>query len=96
MDIRLFTILFFISSVSILVTYLLNVAFKKKRYIKYFPAIIMFLFMIYNFIAMNSDSSEGFQSLGRFIMGLFFLTACVSSLIFSIVADIFYKRRKLK
>jgi hypothetical protein len=85
-----------IISVSILVTFILNLIFKKKRYIKYIPVMIMVPFMIYYFITMRSASSEGFESLGKFVMGLFLLTASFSSIIFSITADILYKRRKLK
>lgn len=81
---------------SILVTFILNQIFKKKRYIKYIPVIIMLPFMLYYFITMNSASSESFESLGKFVMGLFLLIACFSSIIFSVTADIFHKRRKLK
>lgn len=79
--------------VSVLVTCILNQIFKKKRYIKYIPVIIMFLFMLYNFATMYSAPSEGFEALGRFIMGLLFLFAGVSSLICSIVLDIVHKNR---
>ena len=85
-----------IVTASILVTFILNYIFKKKRYIKYIPAIIMFPFMIYYFVTMHSVSNESFESLGRFVMGLFLLVAIISSVIYSVAADIILKRRKLK
>jgi hypothetical protein len=85
-----------IVSVSILVTFILDQIFKKKRFVKYIPVIIMFPFMLYYFITMYSASSESFESLGKFVMGLFLLIAIVSSIIFSIIADIVHKRRKVK
>jgi len=81
---------------SILVTLILDRVFKKKRYMKYIPIIIMIPFMIYYFITMRSASSEGFKALGKFVMGLFFLTAILSSIITSITSDIYHNRRKLK
>lgn len=86
-------ILIIIAIASIFVTCLLNQIFKQKRYMKYIPAIIMFPFMMYNFITMYSAPSENFEALGRLVMGLFLLTASVVSLICSIVLDIIYKRR---
>jgi len=84
-----------VSIASILVTCILNLMFKKKRYIKYIPVIIMLPFMIYNFITMYSAPSENFEALGRFAMGLFLLSASFFSLICSIAFDIFHKRRNL-
>jgi hypothetical protein len=82
--------------VSVLVTFILNQIFKKKRYVKYIPVIIMIPFMLYYFDSMRSASNESFESLGRFVMGVFLLTASFSSVIFSIIADIIHKRRGLK
>jgi hypothetical protein len=59
--------------------------------VKYIPAIILFPFMLYNFITMNSVTSESFQSLGRFVMGILLLVPLASSLITSIAFDISYK-----
>jgi hypothetical protein len=81
-------ILILISIAAIIITFILNLLFKKIRYVKYIPAIVLFPFMIYNFITMYSVTSEGFESLGRLIMGILLLTACASSLIASIVFDI--------
>lgn len=92
MDLSLLIII--ILMVSILVALLLNYIFKGKRYIKYIPAIIILPFMIYNFITMYSAPSEGFEALGRFVMGLLLLSACIPSLICSVVLDVFYARRK--
>lgn len=85
-----------IVTASILVTFILNYIFRKKRYIKYIPAIIMIPFMIYYFISMYSVSNESFESLGKFVMGLFLLIAILSSIIFSIAVDIFHTRSKQK
>lgn len=85
-----------ISIISILVTYLLNQIFKKKRYIKYIPVIIMFPFMLYNFITMYSTSSEGFQALGKFVMGLLLLVASIPSLVCSVTLDIFILKNSIK
>jgi hypothetical protein len=82
--------------VSVLVTFIMNQIFKKKRYVKYIPVIIMIPFMLYYFVSMRSASNESFESLGRFVMGVFLLTASFSSVIFSIIADIIHKRRGLK
>ncbi len=79
--------------VAILVTCILNQIFKEKRYIKYIPVIIMFPFMLYNFITMYSAPSENFEALGRFAMGLLLLSASLASLICSITLDILYKKR---
>lgn len=79
--------------VSILVTCILNQIFKKKRYVKYVPVIIMFPFMLYNFITMYSAPSENFEALGRFVMGLLLLSASIPSLICSIIFDIVHKKR---
>jgi hypothetical protein len=40
---------------------------------------------------MYSTTSEGFEALGRLIMGIFFFAAMISSLIFAISADVFHK-----
>lgn len=93
---RLALIITIISAVSILVTWILNRTFNKKRYIKYIPVIIMFPFMMYNFITMYSVETEGFKALGRFVMGLFLLTAIAVSLISSVVFDILYRKRNPK
>lgn len=82
-----------IITASILLTCILNQIFKKKRYIKYIPVIIMFPFMLYNFITMYSAPSENFEALGRFIMGLLLLSASIPSLICSIAFDISHKKR---
>jgi len=79
--------------VLILVTCILNLIFKEKRYIKYIPIIIMLPFMLYNFITMYSAPSENFEALGRFVMGLLLLSASITSLICSITLDIFHKKR---
>jgi drug/metabolite transporter (DMT)-like permease len=83
-----------IVTISILVTALLNYIFKKKRYIKYIPVIILIPFMIYYFITMHSISNESFESLGKFVMGLLLLIAILSSFIYSITVDIFHNRNK--
>ena len=84
-------ILILISIVAIIITFILNLLFKKIRYVKYIPAVVLFPFMIYNFITMYSVTSEGFESLGRFIMGILFLVAFASSLIASIAFDIAHR-----
>jgi hypothetical protein len=89
-------ILVLISIITIILTVILNLSFKKKRYVKYIPAIILFPFMIYNFITMNSVTNEGFQSLGRFVMGILLLVPCASSLIASIAFDITHKIKNRK
>ena len=84
-------ILILISLAAIIITFILNLLFKKIRYVKYIPAVILFPFMMYNFITMYSVTSEGFESLGRFIMGILLLAACASSLIASITFDITHR-----
>jgi hypothetical protein len=59
--------------------------------VKYIPAIILFPFMLFNFITMNSVTAESFQSLGRFVMGILLLVPIASSLITSISFDISHK-----
>lgn len=90
---RFVLIIGIISIVSILVTLILNKIFKKKRYIKYIPVIIMVPFILYYFITMYSASSEGFESLGRFVMGLLLLSASIPSLICSIILDVLNKKK---
>ncbi len=89
-------ILIIISIVTIIITFVLNLLFKKCRYVKYIPAIVLFPFMIYNFITMYSVTSESFQSLGRFVMGVLLLAAFVSSLITSITLDVTYGKSNRK
>jgi hypothetical protein len=89
-------ILIIISIVSIIIVFVLSLLFKKKRYVKYIPAIILSPFMIYNFVTMNSVTSEGFQSLGRFVMGILILDACASALITSIAIDVHYRINERK
>ena len=84
-------ILILISMAAIIITFILNLLFKKIRYVKYIPAIVLFPFMIYNFITMYSVTSESFESLGRFVMGILLLAACASSLIASIAFDIAHR-----
>ncbi len=84
-------ILILLSIAAIIMTFLLNLMFKKIRYVKYIPAIVLFSFMIYNFITMHSVTNESFESLGRFVMGILLLTAFASSLITSIVIDIIHR-----
>jgi asparagine N-glycosylation enzyme membrane subunit Stt3 len=79
--------------VSIIVTLILNNIFKEKRYIKYIPVVIMVPFILYNFITMYSAPSEGFEALGRFVMGLLLLSAGIPSLICSIILDIFHNKK---
>ncbi|SHK85413.1 hypothetical protein SAMN02745136_03523 [Anaerocolumna jejuensis DSM 15929] len=84
-------ILILISITAIIITFILNLLFKKIRYVKYIPAIVLFPFMIYNFITMYSVTNESFESLGRFVMGILLLVACASSLIASITFDIAHR-----
>lgn len=84
-------VLVLLSITTIIITFILNLSFKRKRYVKYIPAIILFPFMLYNFITMYSVTTESFQSLGRFVMGILLLVPCVSSLIASIAFDISHK-----
>ena len=84
-------ILILISIAAIIITFILNLLFKKIRYVKYIPAIVLFPFMIYNFITMYSVTNESFESLGRFVMGILLLAVCASSLIASIAFDITHK-----
>lgn len=84
-------VLVLLSITTIIITFILNLSFKRKRYVKYIPAIILFPFMLYNFITMYSVTTESFQSLGRFVMGILLLVPCASSLIASIVFDISHK-----
>lgn len=84
-------ILILISLTAIIITFILNLLFKKIRYVKYIPAIVLFPFMMYNFITMYSVTSEGFKSLGRFVMGVLLLAACASFLVASIAFDIAHK-----
>lgn len=93
---KLFFIITVIVLVSILVTFILDKIFKKNRYIKYIPSIIAFIFMKYYFITMYTAPSEGFEALGRFVMGGFLLFISLSSLICSVILDILYKRKNLK
>jgi hypothetical protein len=93
MDIRIIILLIVIAS--ILVTCVLDQIFKKKRYIKYIPVIIMVPFIIYYFVTMYSTTTEGFESLGRFVMGLLLLAVGLSSFLYSVTADIIHRRRKL-
>lgn len=88
---RLSLIMIFIAIASFFVTFILNRMFSKKRYIKYIPVMILVTFMIYNFITMKSVSTEGFEDLGRFIMGMFLLAASLSSLISAIAFDMYHK-----
>lgn len=81
---------------SILVTFILDRVFKKKRYMKYLPIALMLPFMICYFVTMRTASSEGFEALGKFVMGVFLLAAIISSIIYSVIADFIHKRRKLK
>ena len=83
-----------IVAVSILVTFILDHIFKKKRYVKYIPVMIILPFMIYYFVTMYSASNESFESLGKFVMGLILLIASISSIIYSIIVDILHKRRQ--
>lgn len=89
-------ILIIISIVSIVITFVINLLFKRSRYVKYIPALILFPFMLYNFVTMYSVSSESFQSLGRFVMGILLLAPCASSLITSIALDITHRRSNRK
>jgi hypothetical protein len=91
---RLIIILAVISIISIAVTSLLDYLFKNKRYVKYIPAIILLPFMLYNFITMYTVPSEGFEALGRFVMGLLILPAVLSILISAIALDTFLRKRK--
>lgn len=88
---RFVFILILISIVAIIIAFILNILFRKARYVKYIPAVVLFSFMVYIFITMNSVANEGFGSLGRFVMGIFFLAACVSSLIDSVAMDIYHR-----
>lgn len=89
-------ILILISITAIIITFILNLLFKKIRYVKYIPAIVLFPFMIYNFITMYSVTNESFESLGRFVMVILLLVACASSLIASITFDIIHRNRSQK
>lgn len=75
----------------IIITFILNLLFKKIRYVKYIPAVVLFPFIVYNFITMYSVTNESFESLGRLVMGILLLVACVSSLIASITFDIIHR-----
>lgn len=90
---RLALIILFITMGSLLITFILNRMFNKKRYIKYIPIMILIFLMIHNFTTMNSPSNEGFEDLGKFVMGIFLLIASLSSLISSIAFDLIHKHK---
>lgn len=77
---------------SIVITFILHRVFKNKKYVKYIPPLLLVPFMIYNFVTMHTVSSQGFEDLGRFVMGLFLLIAIVPSLISAIIFDYINKR----
>ncbi len=88
------SVLIIIVTVSILVTFILNWIFKKRRYVKYLPVIIMFPFMMYGFISAYSAPTEGFEALGRFVLGVLLFAASLPSLICSITLDIINKKKE--
>jgi len=90
---RIQIIILLIIILSVMVTYILHRIFRKKRFVKYIPAVVLVPFMIYNFVTMYSVPAEGFQALGRFVMGLFLLIAIIPSLISAIIFDIISKKK---
>lgn len=90
---RLSFMIIFIAIASLLVIFLLDRIFHRKRYVKYIPILILIPFMIYNFITMHSASNEGFEELGKFIMGIFLLAASLSSLISAVAFDMYHKNK---
>jgi hypothetical protein len=90
---RLGLVIILITITSFLVAFILNRIFNNKRYIKYILVIILVSLMLYNFVTMNSPSNEGFEDLGKFVMGIFLLAASMSSLISSVAFDIIHKHK---
>lgn len=90
---RIQIIILLILLISIMATYILHRIFKNKRFVKYIPSVLLLPFMVYNFVTMYTVPAEGFQSLGRFVMGLLLLIAIVPSLISAIIFDLISKKR---
>lgn len=88
---QIFCVIIIVITLSTLLTIFLDRFFAEKKIIKYIPSMIMVPLMVYNLVTMFSISTDDFQRLGKFIMGLFLLSAILPSLVCSISFDIYRK-----
>lgn len=79
-------ILLFIIAVFLGLSLLLNHFFKKYKYIKYIPALIMLILTIYSFYIAKT-STEGFLDIAYMLLSIMSAAGFLSSLITSLVLD---------
>lgn len=75
-----------------LLTLLLNHYFKKRKFIKYIPSIIMFLLAVYTFYVAKT-STEGFLDIAYILLTIMSIVGLASSLVTAFVLD-FIQRKK--
>lgn len=77
-----------------ILTYLLYIFFKNKRYIKYFPAGICLAAGIY-YIFLSKTGYTGFQDIARVILAVMFLTGALSGIATGLFLDYFHPKTKI-
>lgn len=85
-------ILLFIITIFSLLTLLLNHYFKKRKFIKYIPSIIMFLLAVYTFYVAKT-STEGFLDIAYILLTVMSIVGLASSLVTALILD-FVQRKK--
>lgn len=75
-----------------LLTLFINYCFKKRKFVKYIPSIIMSLLAIYNFYV-SKTSTEGFLDIAYILLTMMCIVGLVSSLVTALILD-FVQRKK--
>ncbi|AUS98539.1 hypothetical protein CDQ84_13230 [Clostridium thermosuccinogenes] len=71
------------------ITLLLHIFFRKRRYIKYIPCVFTLAFGIYNFVLAFTVETVGFNDIGKAILGIISMVGFTASLVSAVLFDIF-------
>lgn len=90
--ILIITAAFIIFSIPTYILYRLTI---KNRYIKYLLPAVTLILTVYNFY-LSRIPSEGFEGLGRLLMGIILFFCFLSSLLTSLFFDFIYPKLKIR
>jgi hypothetical protein len=93
---RLIIVIAVISLFFILLTYLLNCLFIRKRLVKYIPSLVSLTFAIINIVLARRFQAEGFKDLARVLMAVFLFVGFLSGILTAMYFDYVSPRYKKK
>lgn len=93
--IRFFGVLLAVFFIYIAVTYLLHLLFKRRKFVKYIPALLSFVAVIYNIYMARFGGGEGFHDLARVILAMMLGAGVFAGVLCGIILDFALSRKTL-